>query len=69
MASPARVLPSSRGTAPSSSSTPAKPTASPATLRRPGRSDGISQMVAGSVSSGVVAFHNPASTELIRCSP
>src|SRR5215469_15359859 len=69
IASPVRVFPLSPGAAPSRTTAPTNPTASPATLRRSGRSDGISHVVAGSASSGVIAFHRPAETEVIRCSP
>src|SRR3954452_2724462 len=54
---------------PSTTSTPAKPAARPATRRGVGRSSGSMNVATTSVSSGVVAFQMPASTEEMRVSP
>src|SRR3954468_10925040 len=54
---------------PRTTSTPAKPAARPATRRGVGRSSGSMNVATTSVSSGVVAFHMPASTDEMRVSP
>ncbi|GAB3873473.1 hypothetical protein GCM10029964_013790 [Kibdelosporangium lantanae] len=54
---------------PRTTSTPRKPVAIPTSLRAFGRSAGTSISTNTSVANGVVAFHTPARTELIRVSP